>query len=81
MHLYVLALQASPFSNPMESIINLMVLTVGGPTLTIFRFSNEGNAERDALPFPEVAYFIWVIFIIVMATFFVNFLVSYRHND
>jgi len=59
------------------SFINLMVMTAGGPDGSIFRFANEGSEERDPLPFPEVAYFIWVIFIIVMAILFVNFLVCY----
>jgi len=55
-----------------------MVMTAGGPDGSIFRYSNEGSGEREALPFPEVAYFIWVIFIIIMAILFLNFLVSYK---
>ena len=53
-----------------------MVMTGGGPDDSIFRYDNEGSGERDDLPFPAVAFFIWVIFIVIMTVLFVNFLVS-----
>ena len=53
-----------------------MVMTAGGPDDAIFRYENEGSGVRDVLPFPGVAFFIWIIFIVIMAILFVNFLVS-----
>ena len=73
-HLYI---QASPFANPALSFVKLMVMTAGGPDDSIFRYENEGTGERDKLPFPAVAFFIWIIFIVIMAVLFVNFLVSF----
>ena len=52
-------------------------MTAGGPDYTIFRLSNdEGSASVEETPFPLVAYIIWVLFIVVMAILFLNFLVS-----
>ena len=67
--------QASPFYTPFLSFVNIMVMTAGGPDNSIFRFSTEGSAERPEVPFPVVAYIIWIIYIVIMAVLFVNFLV------
>ena len=68
-------LQASPFRTPILSFIKMMSMTAGGPDDSIFRFSNDDSEENDEVPFPGAAYFIWVIFIVVMPLLFVNFLV------
>jgi transient receptor potential cation channel subfamily A protein 1 len=81
MAFYEPSIPASPFANPALSFVKLMVMTAGGPDDAIFRYENEGSGERDVLPFPGVAFFIWIIFIVIMAILFVNFLVGLAVDD
>ena len=51
-------------------------MTTGGPDDSIFRYSNEGSGELNQIQYPELAYFLWVLFIAIMVILFLNFLVS-----
>jgi transient receptor potential cation channel subfamily A protein 1 len=81
MAFYEPSIPASPFIHPALTFVKLMVMTSGGPDDSIFRYENEGSGERSDLPFPAVAFFIWVVFIIIMAILFVNFLVGLAVDD
>ena len=73
----VFVIQTSPFANPGLAITAIFSMTAGGPDNSFFRFSNdEGSDDREEIPYPVVGYAIWVLFIVVMAVLFINFLVS-----
>ena len=67
-------MNVSPFRNAGLSFIKTMVMAIGGLGYDrMFGHSNESSSL--ATSFPEVAYILWIIFLIVMPILVTNLLV------
>ena len=72
----------SPFSDPARAILKTMTMTTGE-----FEFDNifqqtPGGADDigsipGPIPFPQVSYILWIIFLILMPILLTNLLVSF----
>ena len=69
--------RVSPFATPLNSIWKTMTMLTGEMDYEgIFRQSSDGSEEQiSALPFPEIAYVLWIIFLIIMPILLSNLLV------
>ena len=74
-HVYFVP-QASPYANIGLAFVKLIDMTAGGPDDSIFGYGTSSGDGRVEVPFSGVSYFLWVIFIVIMAILFINFLVS-----
>lgn len=68
--------QASPYANLGLAFVKVIDMTAGGPDDSIFGYGTTSGDGHVDVPFPGVSYFLWVIFIVIMAVLFINFLVS-----
>ena len=70
----------SAFSSPARSLIKTMVMTTGELDFDgIFFNSQEDADEGNNLFYPQIAYFLWIVFIILMPIILSNLLVrQYR---
>ena len=68
----------SAFSSPARSLIKTMVMTTGELDFDgIFFNSQEDADEGNSLFYPQIAYFLWIVFIILMPIILTNLLVLY----
>ena len=69
---------SSPFANPIHSMWKIMTMTIGELDYdNAFRQFSEGtDAPIQPLPFPEISYILWAVFLILMPILFNNLLVS-----
>ena len=71
----------TPFSTPGRAFVKTLVMTTGEfefDTLflnTVDNFDNNNGAPLPTLHFPGAAYFLWIVFIIMMPVLFNNLLV------
>ena len=70
----------SPFADPTRSILKTMTMTTGEFEFdNIFRQTPGGVMDRSEVPrnvpFPEVSYMLWIIFLILMPILLTNLLV------
>lgn len=70
--------RASPFASPLNSIWKTMTMMTGELDYeSIFRQASGGSDTKiPGLPFPEVSYLLWILFLIVMPILLNNLLVS-----
>lgn len=69
----------SPFATPLNSIWKTMTMTTGELDYeSIFRQSSDASEDEvPGLPFPEISYILWIVFIVVMPILLSNLLVSF----
>ena len=69
--------RVSPFASPITSIWKTMTMMTGEMDYeSIFRQSTEGSETPiPGLPFPEIAYLLWIFFLIMMPILLSNLLV------
>ena len=67
----------SPFASPLNSIWKTMTMMTGELDYeSIFRQASEGSEDPiPALPFPVIAYLLWIVFLIMMPILLSNLLV------
>ena len=74
----------TPFSTPGRAFVKTLVMTTGEFEFdTLFINTVEGNDDGGQLPtlyFSGAAYFLWIVFIILMPVLFNNLLVVYICN-
>ena len=70
--------ERSPFNNMLQSTWKTMTMTTGEMGFEgIFHLSSGGSdSDIPPIPFPEISYILWVIFLILMPILFTNLLVS-----
>lgn len=70
--------RVSPFASPLNSIWKTMTMMTGELDYeSIFRQASGGSdTEVPGLPFPEIAYILWFLFLILMPVLLNNLLVS-----
>ena len=67
----------SAFSSPARSLIKTMVMTTGELDFDgIFFNSQEDAEEGNNLFYPHIAYFLWIVFIVLMPIVLTNLLVK-----
>ncbi|XP_065893262.1 transient receptor potential cation channel subfamily A member 1-like [Dysidea avara] len=72
----------SPFSSPFRSLIKTMVMTTGELDFDdIFFNSQEDADEGNNLFYPQIAYLVWIVFIILMPIILTNLLVGLAVDD
>ncbi len=72
-------LQRSPFSSPGRAIIKTMTMTSGELDFDNLFRQYPGGAESEEIeeiPFLEVSFLMWIIFVILMPILLSNLLVS-----
>ena len=69
--------RASPFASPLNSIWKTMTMMTGELDYeSIFRQASGGSdTDIPQLPFPELSYTLWVLFLVVMPILLNNLLV------
>lgn len=69
--------ERSPFASPFTSIWKTMTMTIGEMGYDdIFRqFTSESVPDAPDVPFPDISYILWVIFLILMPILFTNLLI------
>lgn len=69
--------ERSPFNNMLQSTWKTMTMTTGEMGYEdIFHMSSGGSdSDIPPIPFPEISYILWVIFLILMPILFTNLLV------
>ena len=74
--------ERSPFINMLQSTWKTMTMTTGEMGYEpIFHVSSGGsNSFIPPIPFPEISYILWVIFLILMPILFTNLLVWIHSN-
>lgn len=67
----------SPFSNVGHSVLKTVAMSVGDLGYDeLFRQPSGGSADVvPSIPFPEISYILWIIFIILIPILFSNLLV------
>ena len=72
------AFDRSPFANPFFSITKTVSMSIGELGYDeLFRQPTDGSTEDvPGIPFPEISYILWIIFIILMPILFGNLLVK-----
>ena len=70
--------RASPFASPLNSIWKTMTMMTGELDYeSIFRLASGGSdTQVPELPFPEISYLLWFLFLILMPILLNNLLVS-----
>ena len=68
----------SPFANPGHSILKTIAMSIGDLGYDeLFRQPTGGSSDEvPEVPFPEISYILWIIFIILIPILFSNLLVS-----
>ena len=69
--------ERSPFTNMLQSTWKTMTMTIGEMGYEgIFHVASGGSDDDiPPIPFPQVSYILWVIFLILMPILFTNLLV------
>ena len=69
--------RASPFASPLNSIWKTMTMMTGELDYeSIFRQASGGSdTQIPGLPFPELSYILWVLFLVLMPILLNNLLV------
>ena len=69
----------SPFANPGHSILKTISMSIGELGYDeLFRQPTGGSTDNvPGIPFPEISYILWIIFIILMPILFGNLLVNH----
>ena len=58
------------------TFVTMVSYVITSPDISIFRLSND-DAVMAAIPYPQLSYFIWILFGVIMSVLFLNFLVYY----
>ena len=67
----------SAFSSPGRSLVKTMVMTTGEFDFDGIFFNSQDDAEDgNDLFYPEIAYILWIVFIILMPIILTNLLVG-----
>ena len=67
----------SAFSSPGRSLVKTMVMTTGEFDFDGIFFNSQEDAEDgNDLFYPQIAYILWIVFIILMPIILTNLLVS-----
>ena len=69
--------ERSPFANPFHSVWKTVAMSIGELEYDdLFHQPTGGSAAVvPSIPFPEISYMLWIIFIILMPILFTNLLV------
>ena len=72
----------SPFTNLLQSTWKTMTMTTGEMGYENIFHLSSGGSDRfiPPIPFPEISYILWVIFLILMPILFTNLLVIMQDN-
>lgn len=75
--------ERSPFTNMVQSTWKTMTMTTGEMGYEdIFHQASGGSDDNiPPIPFPEISYILWVIFLILMPILFTNLLVWMLANN
>ena len=67
----------SPFASPGHSMLKTIAMSIGDLGYDdLFRQPTQGSSEAvPGVPFPEISYILWIMFIILMPVLFSNLLV------
>ena len=69
--------ERSAFSSPGRSLVKTMVMTTGEFDFDGIFFNSQDDAEDgNDLFYPEIAYILWIVFIILMPIILTNLLVG-----
>jgi hypothetical protein len=68
----------SPFANPGHSLLKTIAMSIGDLEYDqLFRQPTGGSSDSvPEIPFPEISYVLWIVFIILIPILFSNLLVS-----
>jgi len=65
---------SSAFSSPARSLVKTIVMTTGEFEFDGLFFNNED--DPDELFYPEAAYIVWIVFLVLMPIILTNLLVN-----
>ena len=69
--------ERSAFSSPGRSLVKTMVMTTGEFDFDGIFFNSQDDAEAgNDLFYPQIAYILWIVFIILMPIILTNLLVN-----
>lgn len=71
---------SSPFSSAFTSLWKIMTMITGEMDYeSIFRLSSSGTLDPDPpLPFPEISYILWIMFLVLIPILLGNLLVCIK---
>ena len=73
----------SPFASPGHSMLKTIAMSIGDLGYDeLFRQPTQGSSDAvPKIPFPEISYVLWIMFIILMPILFSNLLVIKLHQE